>query len=199
MNRIDTYRNIHKGIRLMLCDLLQKSGRTDFTDAAAVTSLRADVAEIFELLEGHAHKENEFFMPLVRKASVTLAREFDEQHEDQESRLPGLLAALESFDPRAADADRKGHLIVIQLSRITGELLTHMADEELQINPALWASFTDEEIGATEQRLIGSIPPPMMGRYLTWMIPALNRPEREAFVAKLPPPVQEFVATLITA
>lgn len=196
MNRIDTYRNVHKGIRVMLCDLLRKSGVTDFTNAAAVASLRTDVAEIFDLLESHAHKEDEFIMPLVKKASATLFAQFHEQHEDQEARLPGLLAALESIDPHASDAADKGHAIVVQLSRITGELLTHMADEELQLNPAMWASLSDEEIAEAEQRLVMSIPPEKMARFLRWMIPALNAPEREAFVAKLPPPARAFVATL---
>lgn len=199
MNRIDVYRNVHKGIRMMLCDLLRKSGLTDFTDAAAVAALRADVADIFELLESHAQKEDEFIMPLVEKASATLFARFHEQHQDQESRLPGLLAALEAIDANAPDADAKGHAIVVQLSRITGELLTHMADEELQLNPAMWSSLGDDEIGAAEQRLVMSIAPEKMARFLRWMIPALNAAEREAFVAKLPPPAQAFVATIVTA
>lgn len=197
MSRIDIYRNVHKGIRVMLFDLVQKSGRTDFTDAAAVSALRTDVAGIFELLESHAHNEDRFFMPLIEKASPTLAREFQEDHDSQEARLPGLLAALETLDPNGADAEAKGHAVVLQLSRIAGELLAHMADEELELNPALWSTFSDEEIGEAERQLVMSIPPEKMTRFLRWMIPAMNRQEREEFTAKLPPPVQQFVATLV--
>lgn len=183
----------------MLNELIEKSGRTDFTSAAAVASLRTDVAGIFELLESHAHNEDEFLMPLVRKAAPTLARAFEEQHEDQEARLPGLLAALDGYDPKAADADAKAHAIVIHLSRIAGELLVHMADEELQLNPAMWSTLTDEEIGEAEHRLVASIAPHKMTRFLEWIVPALNPSEREAFIAKLPPPAQAVVAALATA
>lgn len=199
MKRIDVYRNIHKAIRMMLFDLVQKSQHTEFTNASSVAALRVTVRDVFELLEGHAHKEDEFIMPLVRKASVTLEREFAEQHEDQEARLPGLLAALELHDANAVDADAKGHAILLQITRITGELFTHMADEELRLNPAMWASLTDEELGDAEQRLVASIPPEKMGRYLRWMIPALNDAERKAFIAILPPHAQAFVATLLPA
>lgn len=194
--RFDVYRNIHKGLRAMLLDLVTKSGRTDFHDAEEVASLIGATQDIFELLEGHAHKEDQFIMPLLRKAVPQLAAEFDAQHEDQEARLPGLLAALEAIDPSSPDAARQGHRFTIQLSRIAGELLTHMADEELELNPALWSNVTDETLGAVERMIVGSVPQDQLARYLRWMVPAMNARERAEFAAALPPPVREFVATL---
>ena len=197
--RMDLYRNIHKGIRAMLADVLTRSGRTDFTDAASVAALTTEVRDIFELLEGHAHTEDTYVMPLLRRVAPKLASQFDEEHEDQEARLPGLLAALERHDASRPLAAFDGHRIALQISRIAGELLTHMADEELEINPTLWSTTTDEELMAVEQKILASIAPDKMGRYLRWMVPAMNAPEREAFKAILPPPVREFVETLVPA
>ncbi|HEX2059371.1 MAG TPA: hemerythrin domain-containing protein [Thermoanaerobaculia bacterium] len=194
--RIDVYRNIHKGIRFMLFELVNQSGRADFTDAAALASLRAKVHDVFELLASHAHNEDEFIMPLVRDAAPKLAEEFAAVHEDQEAQLPGLLALLDSIDASAPDAEAKGHAFAVQLSRVAGELLVHMADEELQLNPALWAAKGDAEIHDAEQRLVGSIPPPKMERYLRWMLPAMNPAERASFLGVLPPPVFAFVREL---
>lgn len=191
--RVDVYRNIHKGLRVMLFDLVQQSGRTDFTDAAELGALRTSVRDIFELLESHAHNEDQFIMPLVRDAAPELAKEFAAAHEDQEALLPGLLAALESIDPNHADAEHQGHAFVMRLSRVAGELLVHMADEELELNPALWAKKSDTEIGEAEHQLVGSIPPEKMTRYLRWMLPAMNPNERAGFLAMLPPPVFGFV------
>jgi len=132
-------------------------------------------------------------MPLVRDAAPELAKEFAAEHDDQEARLPGLLAALESIDVNAADAEQKGHAFVVQLSRVAGELLTHMADEELELNPALWAAKTEVQLHEAEQQLVGSIPPEKMVRYLRWMLPAMNPGERAGFLALLPPPVFGFV------
>lgn len=194
--RIDVYRNIHKGIRVMLFDLVRASGRTDFTDAAAVAQLQADVKDVFELLESHAHNEDLFLMPLVVDADPRLANEFAAAHQDQEARLPGLLAALEAIDASAPDAESRGHAFVVQFSRVAGELLTHMADEELVLNPALWAAKTDAQIHDAEQRLVGSIPPEKMARYLRWMLPAMNPSERASFLGVLPPPVFGFVRAM---
>ena len=195
--RMDLYRNIHKGIRAMLADLLTRSGRTDFTDEASVAALLTQVRDVFELLEGHARTEDTYVMPLLRSIAPRLASDFDEAHEDQEARLPGLLAALEQHDPAAPHAAHHGHRIALQISRIAGELLTHMADEELEINPTFWSTSTDAELMDVEQRILASIPPEKMMRYLRWMVPALNTKEQEAFAAILPPPVREFVATLV--
>lgn len=194
--RLDLYRNVHKGIRAMLFDLVQKSGRTDFSDAGEVAKLRADVRDIFELLESHAHTEDTHIMPLVQNANAVLAHEFAEAHEDQEARLPGLLAALEAIDTNAFDAEQKGHAFAVQLSRIAGELMTHMADEEMELNAALWNAYSDDELQAAEQRLVSSIPPPKMERYLRWMLPAMNPTERADFLAMMPPPVFPFVRQL---
>jgi Hemerythrin HHE cation binding domain len=194
--RLDLYRNVHKGIRVMLFDLVRKSGRTNFRDRDAVARLTADVRDIFELLESHAHTEDTFVMPLLRKHAPELATAFDAEHEDQEARLPGLLAALERIDSSAPAAERQGHLFCVQLSRIAGELLTHMADEELEINTALWRAMSDAELLEVEHRLVASIPPEKMGRYLTWMLPSMNHTERVKFLGVLPPPVFAFVREL---
>lgn len=191
--RLDLYRNIHKGIRAMLFALVQKSGRTDFADAEAVARLVAEARDVFELLEAHAHIEDRFAMPVVHAAAPELAKAFAAAHAEQEAQLPELLAALESIDPAAPDAARKGHLWQVRFSRIAGELLTHMADEELELNPALWAAKTDAELHDLEQRLVGSIPPEKLARHLLWMLPALNGPERASFFGKLPAPVFGFV------
>jgi hypothetical protein len=195
-NRLDLYRNIHKGIRVMLFDLVQTSGRTDFTDVTEVSALRASVRDIFELLESHAHNEDAHVMPLLHASAPVLAHEFAAAHEDQEARLPGLLAALETIDPSAPDAEQKGHAFAVQLSRVAGELLTHMADEELELNTALWSAYSDEELHAAEQRLVSSIPPEKMARYLRWMLPSMNPGERATFLSMMPPPVFGFVREL---
>jgi iron-sulfur cluster repair protein YtfE (RIC family) len=191
--RLDLFRNVHKGIRVMLFDLVQKAGRTDFTDITSVAVLRAQVRDTFELLESHAHNEDQFVMPMLRVAVPDLADEFGAAHEAQEAELPALRAGLEALDTSSADTARLGHVFVVRLGRIAGDLLMHMSDEETIINPALWSAYSDEELLVTERRLVGAIPPEKMSRYLRWMLPAMNLPERVGFLSMLPPPVFDFV------
>lgn len=193
--RLDLYRNVHKGIRVLLFDLVQKAGRLDFGDEAALARYKAEVRDAFELLTGHAHNEDEYLMPLVAKHAPKLFAEFEEAHEDQEMRLPYLLVTLDHI--QSAD---EGHRWTVQLSRIAGELLVHMADEEDRLNDVLWSAMSDAELHEVEQSLVGSIPPEKMARYLTWMLPAMNTEERATFLGSLqagaPEPVFLFVRGL---
>lgn len=181
-HRVDPYREVHKGIRAMLGELVRQSGRVDFTDAPALAKFRAGAREIFDMLESHAHHEDTFVMPVVREHAPRLAEVIEAAHVDQEGQLPELLASLDAIDPFADDAATRGHQFVVRLARLVGELLLHMSDEEEQIMPALWAALTDEEIMAIEQRLVASIPPEKMARFLGWMIPAMNATERVAML-----------------
>ena len=197
-HRLDLYRNVHKGIRVMLADLVREAGRADFTDPAELERLKSRAGEIFELLESHAHTEDRFIMPLVAAHDPALAKEFAAAHGEQEALLPSLLAGLELIDAAAPDAIERGHLFVLRFSRLAGELLMHMADEELEINAALWKSMSDEELVQVERELVSSIPPDKMARYLRYMLPAMNPYERVTFLGHLPPPVFEFVRSLAT-
>ncbi|HEY0142853.1 MAG TPA: hemerythrin domain-containing protein [Thermoanaerobaculia bacterium] len=198
--RLDLYRNVHKGIRMMMFDLIQKSGRLDFTDATALGEFRGEVRDIVELLTSHAHNEDTFKMPLLRKLSPTLHQELTEEHEDQEARLPRLVEMLEQLDPNDPEAADRGHAWSIQLSRLIGELLVHMADEEEKINPILWHGLTDEVLHQAEQQLVGSLPPEKLARYLTWMLPAMTHSERASFLGGIqqgaPEPLFRFIRQL---
>lgn len=196
--RLDLYRNVHKGIRVMLADLVREAGRADFTDPAELEQLRTHARDVFELLESHAHTEDRFVMPLIAAHDPALAKEFAAAHGEQEALLPSLLAGLDLIDAAAPDAAERGHTFVLRFSRLAGDLMMHMADEELEINPALWKAMSDEELGQVERELVSSIPPDKMGRYLRYMLPAMNPNERVTFLGHLPPPVFDFVRGLAT-
>ena len=188
------YRDIHKGIRVMLFDLIEKSGRLDVTDAQALAMYRSELTCAIELLEDHAHHENEFVAPLLEKASPELAKLIGGNHVDQEQQLADLVARLAAIDSKAADARQQGHAFVVQLSRVVGELLTHMADEEELIMPALWSILDDAELMKVHQALVASITPDKFTRSATWMLPAMNRHERleVLFGVRMTMPAQAF-------
>lgn len=194
--RLDLYRNIHKGIRVMLADLVSEAGRADFTNPQELGQLKASARNVFELLESHAHTEDRFMMPLLGQFAPALAKEFSAAHGEQEAALPALLADLEMITAADSDAAQRGHLFLLRFTRIAGDLMMHMADEELEINPAFWSAMTDDELGAVERELVSSIPPDKMGRYLRYMLPAMNPAERVTFLGHLPPPVFAFVRAL---
>lgn len=176
-HRPDLYRDVHKGIRALLFALLDRAGRTDFSDVAAVVSLRTFAREGFDLLESHAAHESETLHPVVALHAPQLGGRLDADHEDQHARMHELTLALDAVDS-AEDRLARGAAFCLSLSRLTGELLVHMADEEQVAMPALWAALDDEALIALHQRILAGISPAETMAFLGWMLPAMAPADR---------------------
>jgi hypothetical protein len=198
--RHNLYREVHKGVRSLLLDVIVKSGRVDWTDAGAVALFRTDLQNAFALLSEHAEHEERFIEPVLAAEAPEVASILGAAHEDQEVQLHELLTTAHEIDSASGDAAVKGHQLVLRLSRIAGEMLTHMADEEEIAMPAMWARLDDAAILDVHQRLVGSIPPEKMERNLRLMLPAMNTTERVEMLSGIrhsaPPPVFGFVRAL---
>jgi len=191
MSRPSFYRDVHKGIRALLFDLVRKSGQLDFADTPAVSRYRGELKAGIDFLMAHAEHENAFVGPLLFQHAPELYLRIAGIHDEQEKELPELLAMID----RGA-----GHNFVLELARISGELLVHMTEEEEILMPTLWAAMTDEEIIAVHDALVASIPPDEMAYALSWMIPAMSAPDRAELLggirASAPPEVFGFVRGL---
>lgn len=66
--------------------------------------------------------------------------------------------------------------------------------------PALWEKLDDAAIMEVHERIVASIPPEKMERFLRWMLPAMNLAERVRMLggmrANAPRPVFDFVRGL---
>jgi hemerythrin-like domain-containing protein len=176
--RPNFYRDVHKGIRVLMFDLIAKSGRTDYSNSEELSSLRSAAHSCFELLEHHAEHENQALGTIIEIHAPELVHLVGATHDDQEKQIEELSQMLNRIEPTAAGTAAAGHAFSVELSRFFGELLTHMADEEQQIMPALWRTHSDEELEAVHQRLVGTMPPERLASFLRWMLPAMNTPER---------------------
>ncbi|MBV9495362.1 MAG: hemerythrin domain-containing protein [Acidobacteria bacterium] len=185
------YRDVHKGIRALLFDIVQKAGRLDFAHTSAVAAYRAELKAVIDFLMAHAEHENAFIGPLLAQHAPGIALHIGAVHEEQEFELTQLLAML---DGGAA------HSFLLELARQTGELLVHMTEEEEVLMPSLWAAMSDAEILAVHQALVGSIPPQEMAFALSWMLPSMNGAERAEMLggirATAPPEVFGFIRGL---
>lgn len=199
-SRPSFYIEVHKGIRSMLHDMTVRSGRVDWTDTASLASFSTTLQGGFALLSSHAETEERFIDPLLEKHAPEIAAVLGAAHEEQEVQLHELLVAVNSIDPASADARVRGQQLVVALSRVIGEMLTHMADEEEIAMPALWEKLDDAAILQVHQQIVASIPPEKMERFLRWMLPAINSAERVQMLggmrATAPQPVFAFVRGL---
>ena len=72
--------------------------------------------------------------------------------------------------------------LYLRLSAFVAENFEHMQHEETHMNAALWATHSDDEIIAIEQRIIASHQPQEMMLAMRWMLPHLSPDERSAML-----------------
>jgi hypothetical protein len=183
--RFNMYRDVHKGLRLLLSELLVSAGRTDFGCQGELERLRVQVQGVFALLKAHAHHENSVFGPVLEAHCPRVASALEADHEEHEAQLLELSCLLTAIDPRRADAAERGHQFGLGLARVVGELLAHMSDEEQQAMPALWRKLSDQRLAELSGRLIADLAAWERPLWLKCMLPALNRRERAALLVRM--------------
>ncbi len=184
--RQDLYTGIHKALRALMGEMVADAGRLDPDDAAEADDTLARLEEGLALCEKHLASEDRHLHPaLDARCPGTSARAALEHagHAGEFAALRRAMAALRSS--RGPARHERARELYLGLARWAAENFLHMEHEERVHTPALQAAYTDEELRALLARLVGEIPPAMMGRFLRWMLPAQSHPERVAQLAGL--------------
>jgi Hemerythrin HHE cation binding domain len=171
--RMDFYAGIHKALRLFMNDTLAALGRMDPEDAAEVGATLAQFGTLLDVLAAHVKHENTFVHPAIEARCPGGAAVTAEAHDDHvasiaQLRAEGLRLASLPAPLRAAAA----HRLYQHLALFVAENLQHMHVEETVNNAALWALYTDAELGAIHDRLVASVAPDTMVEILRWMAPS---------------------------
>jgi hypothetical protein len=201
MNRPNRYLPIHKALRATLFDATLLVARTDFTDPGEATVAARAVATLLDLLDSHAHHEEEFVMPVVARFAPALVATLATEH----GRLEGLQAELRALLPGTssdvtAEREAAGQLLARGLTLLVADHLRHMDREETEAMPVLWAHQTEQELDAMDARIRAAIPPERMPVMLRLMLPAMSTAEQAGLLsaarAQMPPPVFAQVSGL---
>jgi iron-sulfur cluster repair protein YtfE (RIC family) len=198
--RFNLYRDSHKGLRLVLSQLVTRAGQTDFHDVEGLEQLRSETQVAFNMLKTHSRHEEQFYGPLLEAYAPRIAAMVEADHEEHEAKMRELLGSLVAIDPRRAEASLRGHGFYMMLTRAVGEMLVHMSEEEQLAMPALWEKLSDQALQGVSGRLVASLSPSERPLWLRWMLPALNRSERMLLLARMRANMQEgaFDAVLKT-
>jgi len=194
MNRPNRYQPIHKALRTALFDATSLVARTEFAEQGEATLAARTVATLLDLLDSHAHHEEEFVMPVVERHAPALIAALGADH----SRLEGLQAELRALLPRTcsevpAEREAAGQLLGRALTLLVADHLRHMDREETEAMPVLWEHCTEAELDAMDARIRAAVPPEQMPVMLRLMLPAMSTPEQAKLLsaarAQMPPPV----------
>ncbi|MDE2606256.1 MAG: hemerythrin domain-containing protein [Burkholderiales bacterium] len=197
--RFDLYSGIHKAVRAFMADTLLAVGRMDALDEADLAQATARVQQLLEFCGAHLTHENEHVHAAIEARSPGASDRVGQEHEEHVrdiAQLADLVAALRLAAP--AQRPVAAQALYRALALFVAGNFQHMHVEETAHNAVLWARYTDAELVALHDELVGSIPPAEMMGVMRWMIPFLSPAERAAVLAdlraKAPPPA--FAAVL---
>ncbi|MDH5547053.1 MAG: hemerythrin domain-containing protein [Gammaproteobacteria bacterium] len=177
-SRLDIYKEVHKGVRKELFDLIVFAGSTEFDKLDSLKQLKDRFSRTYSLLETHAHSEDTYVEPMILNCDTVVAEKLSSMHKQLEHAFSQLQEMLVGIDADDDDAVWRGRMLYLELTRFVGEYLQHIADEEQLVMPLLWENFDDRALMDVSITIRANVPPPVMGDFLSCMIPAMNHSER---------------------
>lgn len=197
--RPNLYGPIHKALRACMTQTMLKVGSTDASDAQAVAAALAMTADLLDLCSAHIDKENGYMHPAIERVCPAGSQQIGTEHEHHRADLRTLRGHLDAVSIATDDhRDLALQQLYQALALFVATNLTHMHQEETELNAILWTHYSDAELMALHGALVASIAPPEMMRAMRWMLPAISHAERVEMLgdmqAKAPPPA--FAAVL---
>jgi hemerythrin-like domain-containing protein len=174
--RYDPYSAIHRALRLLMTDTLARLGRLDVNDRHELTAALAQVEAALRLSRNHLTHENQFVHAAIEAREPGATQAIGAEHQEQLDTLTELQSEANALGqaPTTPAALR----LYRHLTRAVGDAFEHMHREETQLNPILWAHYTDEQILAIEQEATDAATADDRALILRWMTLAITPIER---------------------
>lgn len=191
--RYDSYRMIHKGLRALMAETLVSLGRLDTAEDEETRAVIERVRISIELGEAHLSKEEAFVHPAMEARAPGSTRRAAAGHVAHAAEYDRIRAACRDVEAARGAARAAAALrLYRRYALLMAEDLIHMDVEEIENNAVLWATHTDAEIAQLTDRLVASIPPETLRKYLRWMVTANTPSDRATLLdgirVKLPAP-----------
>ncbi len=174
--RANIYGFPHKGLRIALSQLSMLSGNTDYSNAESLEKLKTLSVELITLLDLHLHSEEDVVLPALEVKMPGSTSENVEEHEQLEQEVQAFDQQLKNITVDSAPT--AGAEFYKAVYNFHSKYIAHMAMEESEINPLIWANFTDEEIMAWHGQVMSTLTPDQIMMWFKYIVPALNPFER---------------------
>jgi hypothetical protein len=176
----------HKALRFGHCRMLAALGMHDFTDDRPSADLLETLAQLIALSRFDLEAEKTVLLPALAARKPGAAAE----QEREQSCHMAALAELESLirAVNVATAQRRniaGRALYRCYALFAAADMARMDSEETCLLATLHQAFADDELRGLEGRLLAHLPEEELGTCLQLMMPALNAPERLAFLERL--------------
>lgn len=181
--RYQFYRE-HKYVSFALNDLERLVAKTDFRNQDETQKITTEFHAVVEMLEGHAHYEEEKLHEMLKRKGSTVFEHAEEEHEHYEEMLGNLTNLLKELEGAVGEEERieLGYQFYLAFRKFVGANLLHLDGEETIILPELQRLYTDEELQAVEFDTYEKMTPEEMIHMLEVLFPHMNPVDKEAFL-----------------
>jgi len=169
----------HKGLRNGLSQFTLLAGKTDYTNPQQVATLHQMGQEIFLFLNSHAGDENNVSLAELEKRAPNTSKHIADDHDlihHTQSQLENMLERLHT--DTSTDKVSEGKKFYDQLNIFHADYLKHMTVEDDEIQTLLWDNFSDEELMAHRNQIMGTMQPQTLLVMFKYIIAALSPAER---------------------
>lgn len=184
--RYQFYRE-HKYVSAALNDLERLIAKTDFLNRQEVALIDESFQSLKEMLQGHAHYENERLHALLKKKHSTVHEHAEEDHAHQDEQLSEIQALIHQVEKTASVEDKVtlGYKLYLTFRKFVADNLIHLHEEETRILPELQRLYTDEELKQVETETYLVLSPEEMMEMMKVLFPHMNPSDRLAFLSDI--------------
>ncbi len=142
----------HKYLSFRLSEFEREVAKTDFSDEAAVLTLKAPLQSLWELMDGQGAYEESAIFSLLCKKDATLTQNVENDHLQHEQYFQEFTQAIENILAENSPQERVhlGYLFYLSYRFFVAEILRHLHMEEAFIMPALQKHYTDDALSLVE-------------------------------------------------
>lgn len=204
--RYDVYRPVHKGLRLLMTEIMYELGKSDVINLTELNSLEEKLQYLWDILKAHAEGEEEFLFPHLEKENKSIFTKLklahDKSHEQIEilrNRFREIKGADIGYDEKAEQMSE----FTRQYNSFLSQYFSHLQDEELEANPILWKVLSDDELMVIVPKIASKTSPEIMQYFMSYFIRAINHTERLGLLMgmrkNVPEPVYKGILNITKA
>lgn len=175
MTRIRSFATPHKGLRNVISKFSFRLGYTDFTNPAALRSLKELGDEMFKLLNDHVNTENDHTLKHLEERVPGSSAHDRGDHEKLDTIQNELEMQVQNLT--GEESADEIHDFYLKFALFQSEYLEHINEEETVTEILLQKHFTDEELLQHRMAIMKKLSPDMLTLWLKYVIPAQRTDE----------------------
>jgi|AACY02.3.fsa_nt_gi hypothetical protein len=197
--RMNIYGFPHKGLRNALSQLQFDASKLDVSNHEKVAKFKVLSEIVVSLLALHQDAEDSVMLPDIEARAPGSTTHNAHEH----ARLHTMVESIErQTETLTVGGAPEAHAELFDaINDFFSDYLTHMAEEEREMNAIIWEHFSDDEILGWQGQIMAKLTPEQKMNWFRFIIPALSPFERQIMLggvrANVPDETYQAILTML--